>query len=62
MGRRKRYNLSEHRCCEHCNNCTIDDNCNYICNQNAVIEGYMPTENYYWCGGKMFRKKESEEE
>nr|DAH21848.1 MAG TPA: hypothetical protein [Caudoviricetes sp.]DAW34831.1 MAG TPA: hypothetical protein [Caudoviricetes sp.] len=57
MSRRRNKHLSGHICCEQCNNCSGDDNGKYICNQKAVIEGYMPTDHYFWCKGELFRKK-----
>lgn len=58
--KRKNKGLGVNKCCEVCNNCTIDEAGNYICNQKKVIEGYMPTEDYYWCKGEVFMPKREE--
>ena len=57
MSRRRNKHLSEYTCCEQCSNSIADDG-TYICNKKKVIEGYMPTEDYFWCDGEMFIRKE----
>jgi hypothetical protein len=32
----------------------------YTCNNKTVIENYMPTEDYFWCDGEMFIRREYE--
>lgn len=32
----------------------------YTCNRKTIIENYMPTEEYFWCDGEMFIRREYE--
>lgn len=32
----------------------------YTCNNKTVIENYMPAEDYFWCDGEMFVRREYE--
>jgi hypothetical protein len=32
----------------------------YTCNNKTVIENYMPAEDYFWCDGEMFIRREYE--
>ena len=32
----------------------------YTCNRKTVLENYMPTEEYFWCDGEMFIRRETE--
>nr|DAI90257.1 MAG TPA: hypothetical protein [Caudoviricetes sp.] len=57
---KKNKGLGVNKCCECCNNCTIYSGGTYICNKQKVIDGYMPTENYYWCKGEVFVKRVKE--
>lgn len=59
MSKKRKKKLSNYCCCEICNNCTVDNNDDYICNKNqaTVIKGYLPTEDYFGCEGDMFLLK-----
>ena len=57
MSRRRHKHLNEYTCCEQCSNSVAADG-TYTCNRKTIIENYMLTEEYFWCGGEMFVRKE----
>lgn len=56
MSRSRSKGLGESRCCEKCGRCRVDEAGNYTCKGKVVIEGYMPSNEYYYCKGEAFKK------
>lgn len=59
MNRRRHKHLCEYTCCEQCSKSVAADG-TYTCNNKTVIENYMPAEDYFWCDGEMFIRREHE--
>lgn len=59
VSRRRHKRLNEYTCCEQCSKSVAADG-TYTCNNKTVIENYMPAEDYFWCDGEMFIRREYE--
>ena len=51
--------LFEYTCCKQCSK-SVAAVGTYTCNNKTVIENYMPAEDYFWCDGEMFIRREYE--
>ena len=48
------------KCCENCFNCTAIGEGDHICTEgeepHMVLSDYTMTDEYYWCGGKLWEE------
>lgn len=52
----RKNKLSTYCNCENCTNCRCQED-KYTCKDKTVIDGYMPTQDYYYCRGERFDRK-----
>lgn len=59
MAMKRHKHLCEYICCEQCSKSVAADKI-YTCNNKTVIEKCIPTEDYFWCDGEKFIRREHE--
>lgn len=58
---RKSYKQKTVRTCENCINCMYLEHGDMFCDEHEdfalVYDEFCPTDNYMWCGGKIFEER-----